>query len=242
MSDDEPGTEIPIATDEDGADSTADPTGSTQTAAASENAASDDAAAEDGIDIAVETGPPDPDVEHRSREESGIIGDSSGGLFDWLDESLLTVLSRALDTETSLRVYVALRRRSWSTPEEIAIETGLYPRTVRDALVALETRGAVTRRGPADETDATGARDAVGSGHNGDDRDDGPGDDPEYAARPPSAVLIDAVATSERGLSASFDLGRYQGSEPTADPGDPVRIDVEDEPEPRADGEDAESG
>jgi len=232
-SEDESGTEIPISTGEDGNDSTNDPTDRADDA-------SEDVTTDEGIEIEVETGSPGPDVERRSREDTGIgFGDSGGpgtGMFDRLDESIVSLLSRVLDTETHLRVYVALRGRPWSTSDEIAEETGLYPRTVRDALGALEARGAATRRrapGGTGRTDATAATSAAGNG-SGDDRDGDSGHEPEYAAVAPSAVLTDAVGASGRGLPEGLDLDRYLGSEPTTDASGPVRINVEDGPEQRS--------
>lgn len=240
-SEDGSGTEIPISTGEGGNDSTNDPTDRADDA-------SEDVATDEGIEIEVETGSPGPDVERRSREDTGIgFGDAGGpgtGMFDRLDESIVSLLSRALDTETYLRVYVALRRRPWSTSEEIAEETGLYPRTVRDALGALEARGAATRRrapGGTGRTDATATTAAENGGD--DDRDGDSGHEPEYAAVAPSAVLIDAVDASGRGLPEGLDLDRHLGSEPTTDASGPVRIDVEDGPEQRgADERDAAGG
>lgn len=235
---DDAGTDIPISTGGTDSGRTNDPTDT-----------AGEARADEGIEIDVETGSPGPDVERRSREETEIEFGSSGGVFDRLDESIVTLLSRVLDTETHLRVYVALRRRPWSTAEEIAEEAGLYPRAVRDALDALEARDAVTRRrGSPGETDTSVVTNAAGTeGGDGDDSDGSGGNweyDPEYAAVPPSAVLTGAVSGTGRGLSEGLDLDRYLRSEPMADAGDPIRIDVEDDrqPEEADDLDSSESG
>lgn len=175
---------------------------------------------DDGVEIEVETGPPGPDVESESSVNEGVAPDDtgSGGLFDRLDRSLLDLLSRGLDGETHARVYLAVRRRPWSTPEDVAGKAGLYPQAARDALEALEAYGALERREPADGTD--------------------PSREPEYAAREPSAVLADAIGGSEPGGTDGFDLGRYFGVKPTTEDSSPIRIDVEDD----ADATDSDTG
>lgn len=203
------GEEIPISTGGDDA-SAADGPGE---------------AMDDGIEIDVETGSPGPDAERRSAGGTETDLGDSGGLFDRLDESVVELLSRALGAETHLRVYVALRRRPWSTPEAVAEATGLYPRTVRDALEALESSGAVERRGPATEPD-----DAIA----GDDGEDARRE-PEYAAVAPSAVLTDVISgAGDGGLPERLDVDRYLGSETTTRGDEPVRIDI-------ADGDDDEA-
>jgi hypothetical protein len=165
----------------------------------------------DGVEIEVETGPPGLDAESESSARGGIDPDDAGtgGLFDSLDRRLLDLLSRGLETETHLRVYLAVRNRPWSTPEDVAVEAGLYPGAVRDALEALEARGALERRGPAEGTD--------------------PSREPEYAARDPGAVLTDAIGGSEPEGTGGSNLGRYPGTEPATDDSSPIRIDVEDD-------------
>jgi hypothetical protein len=170
-----------------------------------------DETAEEDVEIEVETGPPGPDFDSESNVVEGPSpGDAgSGGLFDRLDRSLLDLLSRGLNGETHVRVYLTVRNRPWSTPEDVAGEAGLYPRAARDALEALEAYGALERRGPADGTD--------------------PSREPEYAARDPGAVLADAIGGIESKGSGGFDLGRYLGTKPATEDSSPIRIDVEDD-------------
>ncbi|PSP75262.1 hypothetical protein BRC86_03765 [Halobacteriales archaeon QS_3_64_16] len=166
--------------------------------------------AEEGVEIEVKTGSPDPDVESESSVAEGTSsGDAgTGGLFDRLDRSLLDVLSRGLDGETHVRVYLAVRNRPWSTPKDVAGEAELYPRAARDALETLEAHGALERRGPAAGID--------------------PSREPEYAARDPGAVLADAIGGDGRKDTNGLDLGRYFDTKPATEDSSPIRIDVED--------------
>jgi hypothetical protein len=205
------GTEVPISTGENGSDED-----------------DVDETPEDGVEIEVETGSPGPDVERRADADNGADpgGSGAGGLFNRLDETLVDLLSRGLGTETHVRVYLAVRRRPWSTPEQVAAEAGLYPRAVRDALSTLEASGAVERRGPAGES---GSRTA-GEGHT-EEGENGPSEESEYAAVGPSAVLtdaIEAVGGTGDGLPDGLDLDRYLGAEPASDDSPPVRIDTGD--------------
>lgn len=281
------GTEIPISTGDDpgGTDPSAEaasdePAGDEPTA--DETAAGDDGnggpadeTSEDGVGIDVEVGPPGPRVEGRSGGDgvgSGAFGDprsegrergpggAGGGLVERLDESIVSALSRTLDTETHVRVYVALRRRPWSTAGALAEETGLYPQTVRDALSGLESLGIVERRGPPGERrEANGTSDDGGAG---DDGSEAASHDPEYAAVAPSVLLTDAIGDRGRAgpgsgpwLAERLNVDRYLGSASSgeargvngstgtsgaADVGDPVRIDVTDGTD--EDGEDGSEG
>jgi hypothetical protein len=213
--------EIPISTDED-----------------AERTDPAEDAPEDGVEIDVEVGSPGPNTgRHSDRDGPGgfgiddlDFGDGGGlggsGLFDRLDSAVVRVLSRALDGESHLRVYVAVRQRPWSTVEEIADIAGLYPDAVREALETLEARGVVERRGPADD-DRT-----VATEERPDNED---AYEPQYDALAPSAVLSDALGRAGRpggGFADGLDVDRYLGSEPTTADSDPVRIEIdEDEPD-----------
>jgi hypothetical protein len=219
-----------------------------------------DTSTDDGIEIDVGTGSPGLDAKRRSNRDGGSdasedrgfdLGDSEDDLFDRLDESVLVVLSRVLDTETHLRVYVALRERPWSTAAAIADETGLYPRAVEDAMEVLRSYGAVERRGPPGDADEPSNVEAADDDRDaGDDHDRGREYEPEYAAVAPSVLLADAISASrgERGatgLPGGLDLDRFLGSgssdssapsdspdcsdpsSTTTSGGNPVRIDVD---------------
>ena len=76
---------------------------------------------------------------------------------DRIDEGLVDLLSRALDTDTRTRVYVFLRQRPGSTVEEIAAGTGLYPGAVRRVLDEFDDEQVVERH-DGDESTYTAAR------------------------------------------------------------------------------------
>ncbi|WP_256686750.1 transcriptional regulator [Halococcus qingdaonensis] len=76
---------------------------------------------------------------------------------DRMDEGLVDLLSRALDTDTRTRVYVYLRRQPESTVEEIATGTGLYPAAVRRVLDEFDDEQVVERH-DGDESTYTAAR------------------------------------------------------------------------------------
>lgn len=131
------------------------------------------------------------------------------------DESLVDLLSWLLDTETRARIYVHLRQRAWSTSEEVAEGTGLYPSTVREALAALHGEGIVERR----------KRDAAGAGNN----------PYEYTAIAPSDLVTRVVDDVQAELNTVFNLDEHLGGRDPVD--DPVTITVRE-----ASGEDRRDG
>jgi sugar-specific transcriptional regulator TrmB len=76
---------------------------------------------------------------------------------DRMDEGLVDLLSRALDTDTRTRVYVSLRQQPDSTVEEIAAGTGLYPAAVRRVLDEFDDEQVVERH-DGEEPTYTAAR------------------------------------------------------------------------------------
>jgi predicted transcriptional regulator len=134
----------------------------------------------------------DPSVAERLEE--GASSSVSG-----LDEGLVDLLSWVLETETRARIYVQLRQSPWSTSDEIADGTGLYPSTVREALAALHEEAIVERR----------KREAPGAGNN----------PYEYTAMAPSDLVGSIVEEVQTELNTVFNLDTYLGGgEPTDDP------------------------
>jgi len=126
---------------------------------------------------------------------------------DGFDEGLVDLLSWILDTETRARIYVHLRQHPDSTSDEIAEGTGLYPSTVREALVELHDEGRVTRR----------KRESDGAGNN-----------PfEYSAMAPSDLVGNVVDDIQRELNTVFNLDDHLTSTDSDDE-EPVTITVED--------------
>jgi len=119
------------------------------------------------------------------------------------DDRVVELLSWLLDTETRARIYVHLREHPWSTSEEVADGTGLYPSTVREAVAAMTEEEAVRRR----------KRQSEGAGNN----------PYEYTAIPPSDLVRDAVGDLQTELNALCSLDRADGP-PAADR---VTIEVE---------------
>ncbi len=116
------------------------------------------------------------------------------------DRSLIDLLSWVLDTETRARIYVHLRQRPWSTSNEVADGTGLYPSTVRQALASLHEEGTVHRR----------KRESDGVGNN----------PYEYSAMPPSDLVGAVVDDVQTELNRVCNLDRYLGTDdgPAAEP------------------------
>ncbi|MFB6310413.1 MAG: helix-turn-helix domain-containing protein [Salinirussus sp.] len=126
------------------------------------------------------------------------------------DEGIVDLLSWVLDTETRARLYVYLRQHPWSTSEEVAEGTGLYPSTVREALAQLHAEGKVDRE----------KRESGGAGNN----------PYEYRAMAPSDLVGEIVDDVQSELNAVFNLDRLlsEGSRRSDEDGDePVTITVE---------------
>jgi len=120
------------------------------------------------------------------------------------DERVVDLLSWVLDTETRARIYVYLRQHPWSTSEEVAEGTGLYPSTVREALASLADDGTVERS----------KRENEGAGNN----------PYEYTAQAPSDLVSDVVSQVQDQLNALSNLDA--APEDDARP-EPVTIEVE---------------
>jgi len=133
----------------------------------------------------------------RDRIEEGADRARSG-----FDDGVVDILSWMLDTETRARIYVYLRQNPWSTSEEVAEGTGLYPSTVREALAELATEATVERR----------KRESEGAGNN----------PYEYTAISPSELVGGVVGGIQDELNTVFTLGRESDPETQ-----PVRIEVE---------------
>lgn len=125
------------------------------------------------------------------------------------DKRLVDLVAWLLDTETRARIYIFLRQSPGSTSDEIATGTGLYPSTVREALVELFDEGVVTREKRASE---------------------GAGNNPyEYDAIPPSELVNMLAAQVQEELNTLFSLDEYLEPGRTDPAGsEAVRITVED--------------
>jgi predicted transcriptional regulator len=121
------------------------------------------------------------------------------------DERVVDVLSWVLDTETRARIYIHLREHPWSTSDEVADGTGLYPSTVREALASLADEEVLDRR----------KRESEGAGNN----------PYEYTAEAPSDLVGDVVGQVQEQLNALCNLDAALGDDEPR--GDPVTIDVE---------------
>ncbi len=142
------------------------------------------------------------DVTGRSGSESDPDSTVGEGAVAEFDERAVDILSWVLDTETRARIYVYLRQSPWSTSQEVAEGTGLYPSTVREALAALADEGKLYRRKR---------------------QSDGAGNNPyEYTAMAPSELVGEVVSQVQGELNALCSLDSLGG-----DGSDPVQIEVE---------------
>ncbi|MFW5965540.1 MAG: winged helix-turn-helix transcriptional regulator [Halodesulfurarchaeum sp.] len=122
-----------------------------------------------------------------------------------LDTKVIDILSWVLDTETRGRIYVYLRQHPWSTSEEVAEGTGLYPSTVREALAELTEEDVVERR----------KRESEGAGNN----------PYEYTSIPPSDLVGSVVGRVQEELNTLFNMDDLlDGSDEETD--EPVTIEV----------------
>ncbi|MFB6112513.1 MAG: ArsR family transcriptional regulator [Halodesulfurarchaeum sp.] len=177
------------------------------------------AESDNGEEIEVDT---DADIAGGPRERLEKEADKAVTEFD---ARVVDILSWVLDTETRARIYVQLRKFPWSTSEEVADGTGLYPSTVREALAELAEDEIVSRR----------KRESEGAGNN----------PYEYRAIPPSDLVGNVVGRVQEELNTLFNLDAHlrNTEEPT---GEPVRIEVsnagsKEREEPAADSSDDDS-
>lgn len=125
------------------------------------------------------------------------------------DKRLVDLLAWLLDTETRARIYIHLRQVPGGTSEEIAQGTGLYPSTVREALVELHEEGIVTRQKRANE---------------------GAGNNPyEYEAIPPSELVRTLAGQVQEELNTVFCLDDHLADREGHPDSEAVRITIEEE-------------
>ncbi|GGM63793.1 putative transcriptional regulator [Halarchaeum rubridurum] len=156
---------------------------------------------------------PEDEGERSARDRLGESADRARSGFD---DRVVDILSWMLDTETRARIYVYLRQHPWSTSEEVAEGTGLYPSTVREALAELADEDTVERR----------KRESEGAGNN----------PYEYTAIAPSDLVGGVVGGVQDELNTIFTLGREDDDQP-------VRIEVDgddDDAEAAGEGSDAD--
>lgn len=123
------------------------------------------------------------------------------------DKRLVDLLAWLLDTETRARLYIYLRQSPGSTAEEIAEGTGLYPSTVREAVVELHEEGVVSRT----------KRQSSGAGNN----------PYEYEAIAPSELVRTLAGQVQSELNTVFCLDDYLDGSEAVDAPEAVRIEVE---------------
>lgn len=126
---------------------------------------------------------------------------------DGFDRRLIDLLAWLLETETRARIYVYLRQHPKRTSEEIATGTGLYPSTVREAIVELHDEDVVTRHKRASE---------------------GAGNNPyEYEAIPPSELVRSVADQVQDELNAVLCLDDYLSGD-DVEATDAVTIEIDD--------------
>ena len=156
------------------------------------------------------------DTEDESGEGENEPDDQIGGpgrtAREDIDGRIVDVLSWILDTETRAKIYVYLLANPWSTSEEVAKGTGLYPSTVREALAELHDEERVSRE----------KRESEGAGNN----------PYEYRAIQPSELVAGTVDQIQHELNTIFTLDRLlerdDRSKTFDEDVDPVTITVED--------------
>ena len=157
----------------------------------------------EGADSDGSGGDDTPDVRERLEQEAGRARTQ-------FDENVIDLLSWILDTDTRARIYIYLCQHPDSTSQEVANGTGLYPSTVREALVELHDDGHVTRTKR---------------------ENDGAGNNPyEYSAFPPSELVSEMVGDVQQQLNTVFNLDDYLDGDDGGD-SEPVTITVRDEHE-----------
>ena len=130
---------------------------------------------------------------------------------DGFDAGIVDMLGWLLETETRSRIYISLRRDPWSTSEEVAEGTGIYPSTVREALAELHEDGTVTRR----------KREHPSTGNN-----------PfEYQAIPPSDLVSGMVSQLQDQLNTVVNLDTHLRDDAPDTSTEPITISVDDDPD-----------
>ncbi len=164
--------------------------------------------------------PSDDDDGTERRSARDRLGEEKERAVAGFDQRVVDILSWVLDTETRARIFVYLRREPWSTSEEVADGTGLYPSTVREALAELADEETVERR----------KRQSEGAGNN----------PYEYTAIAPSDLVSGVVGRVQNELNTVVNLDSHlgNGEETTAEP---VHIEVEDGTDVQAEVGDAEA-
>ena len=149
---------------------------------------------------------PSDDDESERRSARDRLGEEKERAVAGFDQRVVDILSWVLDTETRARIFVYLRQHPWSTSEEVADGTGLYPSTVREALAELADEDTVERR----------KRQSEGAGNN----------PYEYTAIAPSELVSGIVGRVQSELNTVVNLDSHlgRGEETNAEP---VRIEVE---------------
>ncbi|MFB6094246.1 MAG: helix-turn-helix domain-containing protein [Halanaeroarchaeum sp.] len=169
---------------------------------------------DEGVEIPVETSADETTstagVDADPPEDESVVRGDDEGARERLEEEadrarsefdsrVVDILSWVLDTETRARIYVHLRKSPWSTSEEVAEGTGLYPSTVREALASLAEEDVVERR----------KRQSEGAGNN----------PYEYTAIAPSDLVGTVVGRVQDELNTLFNLDSHlEETEPTSRP------------------------
>ncbi len=145
----------------------------------------------------------DPVANGRERLSEGVEV-----VLEGFDKRLIDLLAWLLDTETRARIYVYLRQSPGSTADEIATGTGLYPSTVREAIVTLHDEGVVERT----------KRASAGAGNN----------PYEYEAVSPSELVGMLSGQVQDELNAVLCLDDYLSDGTTESSSEAVTITIDD--------------
>ena len=184
----------------------------------------DDASDEISVDTdSTVDGVEDEDGQQRLSKGRDRLEEEADRAVDQFDQGIVDLLSWVLDTETRARIFVYLRQHPYSTSEEIAEGTGLYPSTVRESLAELHTEEKVVRR----------KRESEGAGNN----------PYEYTAIAPSELVGGIVGQIQDELNTVFNLDDHLGrGDSETEPSRPVSIQVEERDPDDFPGEDESAG